>query len=117
MRVLVRVLLNAMAIMVAAWLVPGVVVSGTGAAVLAGALLGLVNAAVRPILIILTLPFTLITLGLFILVVNAICLGLTAALLPGLSIASYGAAFLGALVISVVSWILNGVLLAPARGR
>ena len=49
--------------------------------------------------------------------VNAICLGLTAALLPGLSIASYGAAFLGALVISVVSWILNGVLLAPARGR
>jgi len=112
MRFLARLLLNAIAIMVAAWLVPGVELSGTGAALAAGVLLGLVNAAVRPVLIILTLPFTLITLGLFIFVVNAICVGLTAALVPGFSIASYWAAFLGALVISVASWILNGLLLA-----
>ncbi len=114
MRFLARLLLNGVAILIAAWLVPGVEVSGTGAALAAGALLGLVNAAVRPVLIILTLPLTLVTLGLFIFVVNAICVGLTAALIPGFALASYWAAFLGALVISVASWILNGLLLAKA---
>jgi putative membrane protein len=111
MRFLARSLLNGVAILVAAWLVPGVLVSGTGAALAAGLLLGLVNAAIRPVLIVLTLPFTLITLGLFIFVVNAICVGLTAALIPGFDLASYWAAFFGAIVISVVSWILNGLLL------
>jgi putative membrane protein len=117
MRFLARLLLNAIAIVVAAWLVPGFELSGTGAALAAGALLGLVNVLIRPILLVLTLPFTLVTLGLFIFVVNAICVGLTAALVPGFTIASYWAAFLGALVVSVVSWILNGVLLAPEKGR
>jgi putative membrane protein len=110
-------LLNGIAILVAAWLVPGFELSGTGAALAAGALLGLVNVSIRPILLVLTLPFTLITLGLFIFVVNAICVGLTAALIPGFSIAGYWAAFLGALVVSVVSWILNGLLLAPEKPR
>ena len=117
MRFLARLLLNAIAIMVAAWLVPGFHLSGTGAALGAGALLGLVNVSIRPILLLLTLPFTLVTLGLFIFVVNAICVGLTAALVPGFSIAGYGAAFLGALVVSVVSWILNGLLAAPEPPR
>jgi putative membrane protein len=117
MRFLARLLLNAIAILVAAWLVPGFELSGTGAALAAGALLGLVNVLIRPILIVLTLPFTLVTLGLFIFVVNAICVGLTAALLPGFTIAGYWAAFLGALVVSVVSWILNGLLLAPEKPR
>lgn len=115
MRFLARLLLNAIAIMVAAWLVPGVELSGMGAALAAGALLGLVNVLIRPVLIILTLPFTLITLGLFIFVVNAVCFGLTAALIPGFDIGGYGAAFVGALVVSVVSWILNGLLLVPER--
>jgi putative membrane protein len=117
MRFLARLLLNAIAILVAAWLVPGFELSGTGAALGAGVLLGLVNVSIRPILLVLTLPFTLVTLGLFIFVVNAICVGLTAALIPGFSIASYWAAFLGALVVSVVSWILNGLLLAPDKPR
>ncbi len=117
MRFLVRLLLNAVAILVAAWLVPGFELSGTGAALAAGALLGLVNVLIRPVLLVLTLPFTLVTLGLFIFVVNAICVGLTAALIPGFSIVSYWAAFLGALVVSVVSWILNGLLLAPDKPR
>lgn len=115
MRFLARLLLNALAILAAAYLVPGIELTGTGAALAAGALLGLVNALVRPVLVVLTLPFTLITLGLFIFVVNAICLGLTAALIPGFSIDGYGTAFLGALVVSVVSWILNGLLM-PAAG-
>lgn len=117
MRFLAGLILNAIAIVVAAWLVPGFDLSGTGAALAAGALLGLVNVLIRPVLLVLTLPFTLITLGLFIFVVNAICVGLTAALIPGFTIASYWAAFLGSLVVSVVSWILNGVLLARDKGR
>lgn len=110
MRFLARVLLNAVAIAVAAWFVPGLHLTGGGSALLAGAILGLVNVLVKPVLILLTLPFTLLTFGLFLFVVNAICLGATAALVPGFDIDGFWWAVLGALVVSVVSWILNGVL-------
>lgn len=113
MRFLLRLVLNALAILTAAWLVPGVHLSGTAAALFAGAILGLVNVSVRPILLVLTFPFTLVTLGLFIFVVNALCLGLTAALIPGFEISGFWAALGGALVVSLVSWILNGLILAP----
>lgn len=106
---LLRVLLNGMAIFAAAWLVPGVHLSGPVPALIAGAILGLVNALVRPILVILTLPFTLITLGLFLFVVNAICFALTAALVPGFEISGFFAAFVGALIVTIVSWILNAM--------
>ncbi len=115
MRWLVRLFLNAVAILVAARMVNGLEISGTGAALLAGALLGLVNVAVRPVLLVLTLPFTLITLGLFIFVVNAVCLWLTSLLVPGFTIHGLWPALLGALVVSIVSWILNGLLL-PSGG-
>ena len=114
---LLRLLLNGIAILVAAWLIPGLDVSSPAAALLAGILLGFVNALVRPVLILLTLPLTLLTLGLFIFVVNAICLGLTAAVLPGFSVSGFWAALFGALVVSVVSWVLNGVLVRPAERR
>jgi putative membrane protein len=110
MRFLLRVLLNAVAVFVAAWLVPGVVVSGPAAAIVAGLLLGLVNALVRPILLLLTLPFTLLTLGLFIFVVNAICFALTAALVPGFRISGFLAALFGSIVVSLVSWILAALV-------
>lgn len=110
MRFLARVLLNALAIGVAGWLVPGVQLAGAVPAIIAGVLLGLVNALVRPILILLTLPFTLLTLGLFIFVVNAVCFALTAALVPGFDLSGFAAALLGALVVSVVSWIVNSLL-------
>ncbi|CAN5856089.1 phage holin family protein [soil metagenome] len=106
---LLRVLLNGMAIFAAAWLVPGVSLAGPVPALIAGAILGVVNALVRPILVILTLPFTLITLGLFLFVVNAICFALTAALVPGFEISGFFAAFLGALIVTIVSWILNAM--------
>jgi putative membrane protein len=109
MRFLLRLLLNGFAIMVAAWFVPGVHLSGAVPALFAGALLGLVNTLVRPLLLLLTLPFTLVTLGLFIFVVNAICFGLTAALVPGFDLSGFGSAFLGALVVTLVSWIVNAV--------
>jgi putative membrane protein len=110
MRFLLKLLLNGVAIIVADWLIAGLHLEDTTTAIIAGAILGLVNALVRPILFILTLPFTLITLGLFIFVLNAICLGLVAALVPGFEIDSWWAAFLGALVVTIVSWVLNALL-------
>jgi putative membrane protein len=114
-RFLARLLLNGVAILVAASFIPGLQLSGPAAALIAGAILGLVNALVRPVLFFLTLPFTLLTLGLFIFVLNALCLGLTAALVPGFAIAGFWSALFGALVVSVVSWILNGLLVPRAE--
>jgi putative membrane protein len=116
MRFLARVILNALAIGVAAWLVPGVQLSGPAPAIIAGILLGVVNALVRPVLFVLTLPFTLLTLGLFIFIVNAICFALTAALVPGFDLSGFFAAFFGALVVTLVSWVVNA-LLADHRDR
>ncbi len=110
MRFLLRLLLNGVAVFLTAMFVPGITVAGPGSALVAGIVLGLVNAVIRPVLILLTLPFTILTLGLFIFVVNALCLALAAWLVPGLTLSGFGAAFLGAIVISIVSWILNAIL-------
>jgi putative membrane protein len=116
MRFLARVLLNALAIGAAAWLVPGVQLSGPWPAIFAGMLLGFVNALVRPVLLLLTLPFTLLTLGLFIFIVNAICFALTAALVPGFDLSGFGAAFFGSLVVTLVSWVVSA-LIVDARNE
>ena len=110
MRFLLRLLLNGVAVLCAAWLIPGLHVDTPATAIIAGIALGLVNAIVRPLLLLLTLPLTLLTLGLFIFVVNAICLALVAWLVPGFSISGFGAALIGALVISLVSWLLSAIL-------
>ncbi len=89
---------------VVAKLVPGMDVDGVGHALLAGLVLGIVNALVRPLLVFLTLPATILTLGLFLLVINALMLRLAAALAPGLTVRGFGAAFLGALLLSVFSF-------------
>jgi putative membrane protein len=112
---LVRALVNAATIALAAALLPGIRLEGAWPALLAGLVLGLVNALVRPVLVILTLPLTLLTLGLFLLVLNGLCLALTAWLVPGLDIDGFLAAVLGALVISVVSWLLTAFV--SDRGR
>lgn len=117
MRFLARLLVNGLAIMVAAWFLPGVRLAGPVPALFAGAILGLVNALVRPVLLLLTLPFTLITLGLFIFVVNAICFALTAALVPGFEISGFFTAFFGAIVVSLVSWVLNALFADTSRER
>ena len=110
MRFLLRLLLNGLAIMVAAWFVPGVRLAGVVPAIVAGVILGFVNALVRPVLLLLTLPFTLLTLGLFIFIVNAVCFALTAALVPGFDLSGFFAAFFGALIVTMVSWLLNALL-------
>jgi len=100
---LVRMAISAFALWVASAIVPGMTIVGTPTLLLAALLLGLVNAVLRPLALLLTLPFTIVTLGLFILVVNAAMLGLVAALLDGMTLSGFGAALLGSLVVSFVS--------------
>jgi putative membrane protein len=101
--ILVRTLIIALGLGLASWLVPGVSITGTGTLVLAALLLGLVNALIRPIAVILTLPITLITLGLFLLVVNAGMFALVAAMLDQFRVAGFFSALLGALIVSLTS--------------
>src|SRR5204862_5681845 len=115
MRFLARLVLNGVAIVIAAWLLPGLHIAGPFAALVAGVILGFVNAIVRPLLFFLTLPLTLMTLGLFIFVLNAICFGLTAWLVPGFSVDGFWWALLGALLVSIVSWILNGLFVGKRQ--
>ena len=90
--------------MLVAKIVPGIEVKGLGNALLAALVLGVINALVKPIFVILTLPITILTLGLFLLVINALLLRLAAALVPGFTVRSFGAAFLGALLLSIFSF-------------
>lgn len=106
---LIHWLITAAALWLAAYVVPGVIVRSTSALLIAALVLGLVNALVRPILTLLTLPLTLLTLGLFYLVVNGVAFALAAALTPGFDLAGFSSAVLGALIVSVVSWVLGAI--------
>jgi putative membrane protein len=114
---LIRLVVNAAALWVAAQLVPGFVITGVTPLVLAALVLGLINAIVRPVLLILTLPLTLVTLGLFLFVLNAFCIWLTSRLVPHFEVHTFGAALLGALVISAVSWLVTAFLSDTGRFR
>jgi len=86
-------------------LVPGVMINGTGTFILAAILLGLVNAVVRPIAFLMTLPITMLTLGLFLFVINAAMFGLVAAMLEGFSVAGFWAAIFGSIIVSITATI------------
>ena len=107
---LLRVVVNIAAIVLAARIVPGIEVDSVLSAVAAGLLLGVVNAVVRPVLLVLTLPITLVTLGLFLLVLNGLCLWMVAAVVKGFHIGGFWAAVLGALVVSVLSWVVTALV-------
>ncbi|MFP4200935.1 MAG: phage holin family protein [Bacillota bacterium] len=99
-----RFLLNAVVLVVIEWLLPGVEAPGGSAGILlAAAVLGVVNAIIRPVLLVLTLPFNLLTLGLFTLVVNALMMQLTAAIVPSFSVAGFWWALVAATLFSVMS--------------
>jgi len=104
-------------IYLAAQVVPGIALRGKPLwpALLAGLVLALINAVVRPVLKIITLPLTLLTLGLFLFVLNAFCLWLTSAVVPGFDVHGFRAAFLGALLITLVSWALTVFLTDSGR--
>ncbi len=112
---IIRLLVVAFGLWLAAQLVPGISVHGAGTVLGAALLLGIVNAVVRPLLVILTLPITVVTLGLFLLVINAAMLGLVAWMFDDFTIAGFGSALLGAMVISVTGW-LASYFIGP-RGR
>lgn len=100
---LLRMSISALSLWLASAIVPGMEIRGIGTLFLAALLLGVVNAFVRPIAIILTLPATLLTLGLFLLIINAAMLGLVAALLDDFNLAGFGSALLGSIVVSLTS--------------
>jgi putative membrane protein len=102
---LVRLLINALGLWVAQAIVPGVEITGVGTLLAAALLLGIANAVVRPLIVLLTLPITVLSLGLFLLVVNAAMLALVAAFLDGFVLRGFFSALLGSLVVSITSWI------------
>jgi putative membrane protein len=111
----IRLIITALGLWVADVLLAGIGFTGTGALIVSALLLGLVNAVIRPILIILTLPLTVVTLGLFILVVNGISLALVAWLVPGFQIAGLFSATVGAIVVSLVSWFASAFVGGSGR--
>jgi putative membrane protein len=111
----IRLLIGALGLWLASELVPGIAVHGAWTLLGAALLLGIVNAVVRPLLVILTLPITVLTLGLFLLVINAATLGLVAWMLDSFTIAGFWPALLGAIVVSVTGW-LASYFIGP-RGR
>jgi putative membrane protein len=122
MGILLRILINAAALWAATRLVPGVSFDGSWPALLVVALVfGVLNVSVRPVLMLLTLPLLLVTLGLFTFVLNAVMLWLTSAISSalglGFHVAGFWAAFLGALVVTVVSFLLSLFVSSESRSR
>jgi putative membrane protein len=110
-----RAVIAALGLWIATRWVTGIQIDNATTLVLAGLLLGIVNAIVRPIAIILTLPITLLTLGFFLLIVNAGMLALVAFLLPGFRIGSFGAAFLAAIIVTITGWIGSALFGSQAK--
>ena len=113
MRMILLWILNAVALLAVAWLLPNSIhVASFGSALLAALILGLVNALVRPVLLVLTLPVTLLTLGLFIFVLNGLMFWLAGSLIEGFVVAGFWPVVFGSMVYSVVSWALSGLLVS-----
>jgi putative membrane protein len=112
---ILRIIVYTLALLLAAHVVPGIRLDGLASALVAGLLLGLVNAIERPILVVLTFPITLLTLGLFLLVLNAFCLWLVSVFVSGFQVAGFWPAFWGALLVSIVSWILTALISDSGR--
>ncbi len=104
---LFRWAITTVAVMVAAWLLRGIRYDSPGALIGAALLLGILNAFLRPVLLILSAPLILLTLGFFILVVNGLMLLLVTSVVPGFHVERFSSAFWGALIISIVSWLLS----------
>ncbi|QDZ41198.1 phage holin family protein [Euhalothece natronophila Z-M001] len=98
---------TAIALLITAWIVPGLVINSVVAAIIGAAVLGFVNAIVKPILFFFTLPLTILTLGLFLLVLNAITFGIVGALTPGFTVSGFFPALFGSLILSFIAGILN----------
>ncbi|MDQ2907895.1 MAG: phage holin family protein [Candidatus Eremiobacteraeota bacterium] len=116
MRFLVRLVINALALGAVAYFVPGVRVTGIEGAIVGALVLGIVNAILRPVLMLIALPLEIITLGLFTFVINAVLFWFVGHLGLGLIVAGFGSAFIGSIALTIVSWLLS-LVFAPARRR
>ena len=116
MRLVLTWLINAVALLAVPYLMHSVDVTSIGAALVAALLLGLVNTLIRPLLLLLTLPVTVLTLGLFIFVINGLMFWLVAQLVDGFHVDSFWSAIFGALLYSVISWALSTLLLKDDNG-
>ena len=115
MKFILSWILNAFALLVVAYFIPGIYMTGLDVALIAAVLIGLVNMLIRPILVVLTLPITLLTLGLFILVINGFLFWLVGRYLQGFDVSTIMAGILGALAYSLISWALASLLIGKGR--
>ena len=110
MKIFIRWLLLAAALLLVAQIYPGVVVASFGSAMIAALVLGLLNTLLRPILVLLTLPVTVLTLGLFLFVINALMFYFAASLLQGFHVAGFGAALIGSLLYSLCGLVIDAAM-------
>jgi putative membrane protein len=115
LRILLVWLINALALLAVAYVMPSIQVDSFGTALVAAVVLGLVNAIVRPILIVLTLPATILSLGLFIFVINGLLFWLVGSYLQGFIVAGFWSGLFGAIIYSIASWALSAVVLPGRR--
>jgi putative membrane protein len=113
MRLLLRWLISALALLAVPYVVSGIRLESFYIALIVAVLLGLVNAVIRPVLILLTLPVTILTLGFFILVINALLFWFVASFVDGFTVGGFWAAFFGAVVYSLITWAVNALLFEP----
>ena len=117
MRLLLHWVLTALAVWIMAQIVPGVQVTGAVAALIAALAIGFINATLGLLLKIITFPLTLLTLGLFWFVINALMLELASALVPGFHVRGFGAAFIGAIVLSLLNLLLKAIVMPKKEMR
>ena len=117
MRLLLNWVLSALAVWIVAQIVPGVHVSGAAAALIAALAIGFINATIGFVLKIVTFPLTLVTLGVFWFVINALMLELASALVPGFQVRGFFAAFVGAIVLSLVNVLLKAIVMPSKNQR
>jgi len=107
---IVRWILNALALYIVARILPGIHLTDFGSALFAVVIIGLVNALIKPVLFLLTLPVTVLTFGLFALVLNALMLLLASAITPGFKIDGFGTALLGSILLSIITTVLHSLV-------
>jgi putative membrane protein len=110
MQLILRWLISALALLTLPYLMSGITVSSFYIALIVAVVLGLINAVVRPLLILLTLPVTILTLGLFILVINALLFWFVASFVDGFQVSGFWAAFFGAILYSLITWAANALI-------
>jgi putative membrane protein len=110
MKILLTWLISTLALLISAWLIPGAKIESFWSALIASLVLGIVNAVIRPILVILTLPINLLTLGLFTLVTNGLMVWLASAMLAGFSIANFLTALIFSVILAFIVWIMEAII-------